>query len=67
MKQALKNLGALIFMMMLFTSSQEKATVCVEKCMAAPVVQKRSIKVQEAENQDNFVPLSPISRFILLQ
>ena len=68
MKQELKKLSILFLLMMIFNFSQEKECMSLHKCVpAVPVASKKIAENTDAANYDELVPVSPISRFILIQ
>ena len=69
MKQEIKKLGVLLLLMILFTSSQEKACVNSPKCCFSPLVQEDKIinNDNNGEYTDSDMVLMPISQFIMLQ
>ena len=68
MKQELKKLSILFLLMMIFNSSQEKECVSLHNCMpAVPTCREKIAENTDAANYDELVPISPVSRFILIQ
>ena len=68
MKQGLKKLGILFLLMMIFNFSQEKECMSMHKCVpSVPTASKKIAENIDAANYDELVPVSPISRFILIQ
>ena len=68
MKQKIKKLGILFLLMILFNTSQEKEiSVCAEKCPVSLAATRVESAKEEAAIDDELVPLSPISRFILIK
>jgi hypothetical protein len=68
MKQQIKSLSMLVMLVLLFNTSQEKGTCLVaDKCpLSLPVISQEA-EQNDASNDDELVPLSPISRFILIK
>ena len=68
MKQQIKKLSILVMLVLLFNTSQEKGTCLIaDKCPLSLPVVSQQVEDTDAANDDELVPLSPISRFILIQ
>ena len=68
MKQKIKKLGILFLLMILFNTSQEKECLAIKKCViTVPVAKEQATENMDAASYDETVPLSPISRFLLIK
>ena len=68
MKQNIKVTAILFLLMILFNTSQEKECTSITKCIAdAPAAPKKAVENINTASDDELVPLSPISRFILIK
>jgi hypothetical protein len=68
MKQKIKKLSIFFLLMILFNTSQEKECISIKQCVAAaPAAPIKTTAEIDAASYDELVPLSPISRFILIK